>query len=553
MGNPEELFLNPGDMLEALAARDKGATVFQGELFDALRVLAKAADYPKLQDAIVNLLRAFDSQVNRENSLDAIFRQAANFASMLREDDAQRVLDVLNRLAPLMERPESDGDARRALGGFIKSELLPLLTEMAGKYRFVNGDKFQNQLMSIIHQVVRFDKSDIRLLQDAMTRLGDELKSFGKLNDEDIADMRRLLFAHLRAAKAQVGGPYESAWRAAASGKGAQAAQTGQPAQTGQSGQAAAQQTGQSGQAAAQQAGQSGQAAAQQTGQPGQAAAQQTGQPQQTAAQQTGQPQQAAAQQAGQPQQTAAQQAAQPLQTGEPQTAEQQQAAAKDPAPEALPGRAGTPEALEQRGAAPETERAARGANAEKAGGADGKADDEAAKAPEARAAKDISEVLAKALESGASARINAAAQNLLAQLIQSESPVFALLHFLLPVKYHGDEVYSEFYIDKDCDERKGEGEGSAAQNIFFIIQSEKFGNFEVDLLVRERVAELGIKCPDHLKEDVKAIRSDLRAMMEELGYRLAAYNVDAYREDRSVLQRFPKLAMRKAGIDVRI
>jgi hypothetical protein len=469
LGNIEELFVDEKSLLEALMSRDKDATVFRGDLFEALRVLAKAEGFPKLQEAIVNLLRAFNSQVNRDNALKAILLTGDRFASFLREEDANRVTDLLNRLADLAKRPESTPGLQRELGALIKSELLPLLQTMTAKYQFINGDRLQSQLMELIHHVVRFDKSDIRLLENAMAKLGDELKSFGKLTDDDVADMRRMLFAHLREAK-------EAGMRTAADGARVAAGK----------GEAAAEGT--------RTAAGKGEAAAE----------------------------------------------------GARQTAEQ---AAADRGAAELARGAGTLEGGRRGLLSPEQLRAYLSGAAP-----DDDATDEARetfKAADGKSAKDIADILQRAMEMNASAKANTAAHNMLAQLIENESPVFALLHFLLPIKYQGEEIYAEVYVDKDCEEKKKGADN--AQNIFFIIQSERFGNFEVDLLARGRAIELDIRCPGLLTEDVRAIKGDLKLMIEELGYRLTAYAVDDYREDRSIMQRFPKLAMRKAGIDVRI
>ncbi|MDR2296710.1 MAG: hypothetical protein LBD95_07930 [Clostridiales Family XIII bacterium] len=464
LGGMEELFVDVKDLLDALMNRDKDATVFRGDLFEALRVLAKAEGFPKLQEAIVNLLRAFDGGVNRENSLKAILLQGAHFASLLREEDANRVTELLNRLETLAGKPESTPGLQKELGALIKSELLPLLQAMAGKYRFVNGDRLQSKLMEIIHQVVRFDKSDIRLLEKAMAKLGDELKSFGKLADDDVADMRRTLFAHLREAKDAgvrvAAGGGDSAARAAAAARGAVAADGAREAAAKTAAGGAAE---------------------------GQVAAE-------------------------------------------------------------LARGTGAPEEGRRAFLSPEQLRAYLAGALED--GKEGEAD-EARKVADGKAGKDIADLLRRAMEMNASAKANTAAHNMLAQLIENESPVFALLHFLFPIRYRGEDVYAEVYVDKDCEERKKDA--ADAQNIFFIIQSEKLGNFEVDLLARDRVIDLDIKCPSLLTEDVRGIKGDLRLMMDELGYRLASYTVDDYHEDRTVMQRFPKLAMRKAGIDVRI
>jgi hypothetical protein len=329
---------------------------------------------------------------------------------------------------------------------------------MVGKYRFVNGEKLQSNLMALIHQVVRFDKSDIRLLENAMTKLGDELKSFGKLTDEDVVDMRRMLFAHLRDAK-------DEGTRAAAN---------------------------------------RGDAAAN------------------------------AAKDAGKD--------AGPRAAGRDAATAQTQAQATE-----LARGAGAPEEGRRAFLSPEQLRAyLAGVLEDDAGDAS-----ESDKALAGKATKDIADILRHSMELSVSAKANTAAQSMLTQLIENESPVFALLHFLFPLKYHGEDVYAEVYVDKDCEEKKRDAQD--ARNIFFIIQSEKFGNFEVDLLARDRSIDLDIKCPTLLMDDVRDIRGNLRLMIEELGYRLTAYTVDEYRGDKSIMQRFPKLAMRKAGIDVRI
>jgi hypothetical protein len=451
LGDIDGLFVDAKELLDALINRDKDATVFRGDLFEALRVLAKVEGYPKLQEAIVNLLRAFDSSVNRDNALKAVLLTGSRFASFLREEDAGRVTELLRRLETLAKLPESTPDLRKEIGALIKSELLPLLQTMATKYRFVNGERLQANLMELIHHVVRFDKSDLRLLENAMAKLGDELKSFGRLTDDDVADMRRMLFAHLREAK-------DAGTRTQAGSAAAEGARAGR------------------GDAAAAGA-------------------------------------RAAAEQA------------------------------------AEPARAAAPEGGRRGLLSPEQLRAYLAGAVEQ--GDEAEPTREAPKAADGKQVKDIAEVLQRAMEMNASAKASTAAHNMLAQLIENESPVFALMHFLFPIKYQGEELYAEVYVDKDCEEKKKDA--SDAQNIFFIIQSERFGNFEVDLLARDRAIDLDIRCPSLLTEDVRAIKGDLRLMIEDLGYRLAAYTVDEYHEDRNIMQRFPKLAMRKAGIDVRI
>ena len=135
--------------------------------------------------------------------------------------------------------------------------------------------------------------------------------------------------------------------------------------------------------------------------------------------------------------------------------------------------------------------------------------------------------------------------------MVQSESPMLPLLHFMIPLRFLREDTYGEFFIDKECKEKKGEA--GQATNIFFTIQSDLYGTFEVDLLAKDRNIELDIKCPKELIASVRETRQRFRDTIEGAGYRLAGYQVGEYTESKTILKRFPELMKRKAGIDVKI
>jgi hypothetical protein len=163
----------------------------------------------------------------------------------------------------------------------------------------------------------------------------------------------------------------------------------------------------------------------------------------------------------------------------------------------------------------------------------------------------DMAALLTKALDKSSPAKLSGAAQNLLLYILQSESPMLPLMHFMIPLRFLDENTYGEFFIDKDCQERKGNAK--QATNIFFTIQSDLYGTFEVDLLARDRNIDLDIKCPQELVGGVKDIKHRLRDLIEAQGYHLLGYQVDEYIESNTILKRFPKLRERKAGIDVKI
>ena len=163
----------------------------------------------------------------------------------------------------------------------------------------------------------------------------------------------------------------------------------------------------------------------------------------------------------------------------------------------------------------------------------------------------DMADLLAKALEKGSPEKINRVGHALLSYMVQNESPVLPFVYFMIPIKFMDENVYGEFLIDRECKNKKGQAK--EATNIFFTIQSDEFGSFEVDLLAKDKFIDLDIKCPQALLDTIRDTRTGLRDIIEDQGYRLSNYNVGIFKESRTILERFPELTQRKVGVDVKI
>ena len=165
-----------------------------------------------------------------------------------------------------------------------------------------------------------------------------------------------------------------------------------------------------------------------------------------------------------------------------------------------------------------------------------------------------LAQLLELALDEKNSNKIINSAQNLLETMVRNESPIFTIMHFLIPLRFLDENSYGEFFVDKDPTAKKGEkGNAENATDIFFTIQSDRYGNFEVELLARDKNITLNIKSPAPLVETLKSTREQLKTIVEEQGYALAGYGVGEYLQSQTILQRFPKLAFRKVGLDVTI
>ena len=413
----DRVFVRPQEMLGELMSQDKGATIFKGEFFDSLRMLAKLEGQPKLKEAIVSILKHFECYVHQDNSLNAIVKQGQDLTKMLPKAEAQQLqqqietLDAMVRLYSLAQQNAKYGqkgvftqniaaeqnntakpddfikqvrDSQAEIKTFLKNEIIPLLGQIAKRHQ--GSERIYDREMTIIHNIVRYDKADPTRLEEAVFQLGDNLKPLTNLTDDDIVEMKKLVFDHAK---------------------------------------------------------------------------------------------------------------------------------------------------LEQ-----ELDLTA---NAEKKN----------VEKLAVNGGADMADLLSKALDKDGPAKINGLAQNLLYNMVQNESPLIPLIHYTIPFRYLEENTYGEFFVDKDCKERKGDAK--EAKNIFFTIQSDKYGNFEVDLLVRDKRIDLDIRCPDILLNPVRETKVKLRDIIEEQGFRLANYKVGVYQESQTIMQRFPKLAMKKVGIDVKI
>ncbi|MDD2218045.1 MAG: hypothetical protein PHX63_06395, partial [Eubacteriales bacterium] len=391
-------FLRPNELLAYILERENAASTFKGDFFDSLRLLAKMEGQTEMKEAIASLLKHFDALVNRENSLNSILKQTETLLSRLPKSAAEQVNAQLEQLKLILYRSDSktgadnsgrvEGNFREVIN-FLKNTFIPTLSDSIRGYQ--TGQQARENVLAIIHHIVRFDKSDTQSLYEAIQRLGNELKPLTNITDRDIREMRELVFEHAKQLRGKNAGVFL-----------------------------------------------------------------------------------------------------------ENLTSEK--------------------------------------AFAEKLG---------------LQQDKDIAALLSRALESDSPAKVSSVAQNLLMHMVQSESPILPILHFLVPFRFLDENTYGEFFIDKDCSERKGEAK--EAKGIFFIIQSDKYGNFEVDLLARDKAIDLDIRCPESILDRIKDEKGGLARMITEQGYVLSNYKVDIYRPGQTIIQRFPKLATGKVGIDVKV
>jgi len=374
----DQIFLSSQDFLSELLTRDKTETIFKGAFFDSLRTLAKLEGYPQLKEAIVSILRHYDAYVNRGQTLKAILTEITRLSTTLPPNEKAAMEQQVAKLQAALNGTSPD---QKSVQSILKSETIPLMGQILRNHAF--SEKPYHSVLTIINNIVRYDKGDAEHLEAAVLRFSQALKPLSNLTDKEIVDMKNLLFFHAEEAE---------------------------------------------------------------------------------------------------------------------NLSDRMSILSKD-----------------------------------------GKVGDKV----------DLSALLLKALDDSSPSKVRNTAFNLLETMVRNESPIFPIMHFLIPLGYLGTNSYGEFFIDKDPFEKKGSSD--KATDIFFTIQSDRYGNFEVELLIRDQTINLEIKCPVSLIEPLKNSKNQLRNIIEEQGYRLSAFGIGEYVEGQTIRQRYPKLALRKVGLDVKI
>ena len=141
-----ELFVLPKELLTELLKREEAATVFKGDFFDALRVLVKSESHPKLQDAILTILKYFDCYVNQNNSLQSVLVRSNDLLGLLLKQDRQILEQQINKLEVLIDTGK---DNYKEIIKFLKNEFVPVLRGIAANYS--PSDKVYDQMLSVIH------------------------------------------------------------------------------------------------------------------------------------------------------------------------------------------------------------------------------------------------------------------------------------------------------------------------------------------------------------------------------------------------------------------
>lgn len=164
-----------------------------------------------------------------------------------------------------------------------------------------------------------------------------------------------------------------------------------------------------------------------------------------------------------------------------------------------------------------------------------------------------LSDIVQKALTSPeANPAVVRQAGNMMVSMLQNQSSMMDVLHFMLPLQTQQGQVFTELYVDPETEEHVGKRQGKS-RKVFFSVESEAHGSFELSFLETDRHVDFSMWCPGELVTSLSGLKRHLANIMQTYGYTMNSCTIEEMREPHSVAEVFPRLLEKKVGVDVRI
>lgn len=129
------------------------------------------------------------------------------------------------------------------------------------------------------------------------------------------------------------------------------------------------------------------------------------------------------------------------------------------------------------------------------------------------------------------------------------------LLHYVIPVEYDDKTAFAEMWINPDGDEDRPEKEKKSANvlHVLIVFEVENIGKLETELFVEDKKINLLINCPEESMDIVKGATADIRKAVSTTDYSFEEIRLEKLDEQRSLIEVFKSLPLRRSGLNVTI
>lgn len=133
------------------------------------------------------------------------------------------------------------------------------------------------------------------------------------------------------------------------------------------------------------------------------------------------------------------------------------------------------------------------------------------------------------------------------------------LIHQFIPLDAFGLKAFGEMWIDPHDDEltdnvkNNKNGTDNSGSHMFICFDIEDTGYFELEIYEKDKNLSVLLLCPENTEKDFSAIKDSVPKIAAANGYHVTASIVEGMHAKRSLDQVFPKLAVQRTGLNVKI
>lgn len=124
------------------------------------------------------------------------------------------------------------------------------------------------------------------------------------------------------------------------------------------------------------------------------------------------------------------------------------------------------------------------------------------------------------------------------------------LLHFVLPVQVEDTKSFGEVWIDNKTLES---GEKSDSNHLFLTFDIEHVGVFELEIFTDKNRLDVNLYCPHGHEKFFSKLKSSFSDIANHAGYTISTSNVRPLKKVRNLVDVFPRISERRAGLNVKI
>ncbi len=144
--------------------------------------------------------------------------------------------------------------------------------------------------------------------------------------------------------------------------------------------------------------------------------------------------------------------------------------------------------------------------------------------------------------------------QNIMQSILINESVYMPLQHFILPAELFGNQMFSEMWVDPDCEQRGGGfDEKEKVQKLLIKFDIKDVGFFDLILLHQRDKIEMQLRYPEKFQAMEREIRKGVTQLVEKNGMTCQRLLLAKATEPVSLSEVFPQIYERKNAINVKV